>query len=249
MTNEVLVPVGTLLAACLIGGFWTFVFGAAFMMSAVVVKRRFLSGKRETETGKMSVMTENMTKTKTLADVPTETDLKELAYAVILRRISEIVAAKYPAARWVWEASDAKERIVLGHDVYILLNRAGGYRRARIDIRNLQVRGIIYESAEAIGENGSVYGEDIFSEEQQEDYELLAFEWTETHMCELNVRCNEALDHGLTEIYILADELPVRESWKDICRELIRAGMKKVSCVSEGIKINLMREMQKGNEL
>lgn len=42
---------------------------------------------------------------------PTETDVKELAYSVILRKITQLVCSDYPDARWVWEASNAKELI------------------------------------------------------------------------------------------------------------------------------------------
>ena len=68
---------------------------------------------------------------------------------------------------------------------------------------------------------------------------MLAFEWADAHIFELNARCNEAIGENLSELILLAEELPVRESWADICQELIRAGLTDVQCVSEGIKINL----------
>ena len=69
---------------------------------------------------------------------PTEKDVRDIAYSVILRRITELVAASYPEARWVWEAPNARQLIELGEDVFILLNRAGGFRRAHVVIQNLQ---------------------------------------------------------------------------------------------------------------
>ena len=76
-------------------------------------------------------------------------------------------------------------------------------------------------------------------EPEVQNYELLAFEWADAHIFELNARCNEAIGENLSELILLAEELPVRESWVDICRELMRAGLTDVQCVSEGIKINL----------
>ena len=67
---------------------------------------------------------------------PTEKDVRDIAYSVILRRITELVTASYPEARWVWEAPNTRQLIELGEDVFILLNRAGGFRRAHVVIQN-----------------------------------------------------------------------------------------------------------------
>ena len=80
---------------------------------------------------------------------PTEQDVRDIAYSVILRRITELVTTSYPEARWVWEAPNARQLIELGEDVFILLNRAGGYRRAHVVIQNLQVVTIEYNCAPA----------------------------------------------------------------------------------------------------
>lgn len=77
---------------------------------------------------------------------PTEDDLQSLAYSVILRRITMIILSEYPEARWIWESPNAQKLIEIGDDVYILLNRAGGYRRAKVIINNLKVIGIEYSS-------------------------------------------------------------------------------------------------------
>ena len=171
----------------------------------------------------------------------TEKDVQVLAYSVILRRVTELVLSEYPEARWVWEAPNAEKVIQESQEVFILLNRAGGYRRAKVVIRNLQVVGIEYNPQ--VEENAVLEPEDNAPEPEEEpevqNYELLAFEWADAHIFELNARCNEAIGENLSELILLAEELPVRESWADICRELIRAGLTDVQCVSEGIKINL----------
>lgn len=166
--------------------------------------------------------------------------MKVLAYSVILRRITELVAAEYPEARWVWEAPNAKALFETGADLFVLLNRAGGYRRAKVIIQNLQVLGIEYETAaepanpepepEEPGQPG---------ENEKESFQLIAFEWAEAHIFELNTRCNEAIGQNLSELLIYADELPAKESWEDVCGELVRAGLEDACCVPEGIKINL----------
>lgn len=181
------------------------------------------------------------------AKMPTEQDVKKLAYRVILRRITELVTAEYPEARWIWEAPNAKQMIECGEKVFILLNRAGGYRRAQVIVRNLQVVGVEYQTAqlndgpkteqEPEQSDAEISPED----EQNENYGLIAFEWVDAHIIELNERCNAAIGHGITELLLLADELPVSDSWPDICCELKRADIEEVTVVPEGIKINLLQ--------
>lgn len=167
----------------------------------------------------------------------TAQDVQALAYAVILRRITELVMSQYPDARWVWEMPDAQKRLQEDQEVFILLNRAGGYRRARVLVSNLRVTGLEYLSAPQPPE--SFNAEFELDEPEAQNYELLAFEWVDTHILELNSRCNEAIGEYLSELTLLAEELPVRESWPDICRELMRSGLEEAKCLPEGIRINL----------
>lgn len=170
---------------------------------------------------------------------PTEQDVQALAYAVILRRITELVLSEYPEARWVWETSNAQGQIEAGEEVFILLNRAGGYRRAKVMLRNLQVIGVEYSPGGQPEDKPAPETGSDPEEPAEQNYELLAFEWAEAHIFELNAQCNEAIGENLSELVLLAEELPTRESWPDICKELIRAGLEDVRCVPEGIKINL----------
>ncbi len=177
---------------------------------------------------------------------PTEADVKNLAYSVILRRVTELVTKDFPDARWIWEAPDVRKMIEESDEIYILLNRAGGYRRAKIKLANLQVLGIEYQTNQtdnsSENESDSKEKEALTEdEEMEENYELLAFEWVDAHIMELNERCNDAIAQGVSELLISADDLPVRESWEDICFELQRADISSVKCIQEGIKINLMQ--------
>lgn len=177
---------------------------------------------------------------------PTEKDVRDMAYAVILRRITELVSEEHPDARWVWAEPNAKKRIEQGEEVTIILNRAGGYRKAQVRIVNLQVKGLIY-SFDPLPDPGEhpdppqtdPDGDTEENEEPAENYEYLAFEWVEAHIMELNERCNEAIGQGLDELLLKPDELPVQESWPAICEELKRSDLTDVTSDENGIRINL----------
>lgn len=175
------------------------------------------------------------------ARIPTQKDVLALAYSVILRRVTELVHEKYPQARWIWESSNVRSLIENGDDVYILLNRAGGYNRAKVVIANLQVTDVLFgepETDDAI-DDADVDELDETDEELPENYELIAFEWVEAHIMDLNARCNEALGEGKESVLITADELPVKESWIDVCKQLQKNEIENLECVPDGIQINL----------
>jgi len=119
------------------------------------------------------------------------------------------------------------------------LNRAGGYRRAKVVISNLQVLGIDYnlKPEKPIDEDE----EDPVTEgaETPTNYDLVAFEWVDAHIVELNARCNDAIGEGIEELIIGSEELPVKASWPAICKELIKNDLTDVVCIDQGIKINL----------
>lgn len=62
---------------------------------------------------------------------------------------------------------------------------------------------------------------------------------SESGETELNKRCNEAIGEGMTEIILTSEELPVKESWPAICKQLMENGLDDVKCIPQGIKINL----------
>ena len=183
---------------------------------------------------------------------PTETDMQAMAYVIIQRRITQILQSKFPEVRWIWESPRAKEDIMAGETVYVLLNKAGGYRRGRVVIRSLQVFDVVFDTEEpkanpsetepkpnpkpepAPAPSDSTSDEE---EEMEENFGLIAFQWVEAHIVELNDRCNEAIAQGESDYLIPADELPVSESWDEICKELIRNGLHGALCCDEGILI------------
>lgn len=179
---------------------------------------------------------------------PTEPDMEDMAYFVIQRRITQILQEIYPDVRWIWENPCAKEDIIAGNPVYVLLNKAGGYRRGRVVIRNLHVFDVSFEDEKKESDDPVPPPEDApkpappatpptDDDNIPENYGLIAFQWVEAHVMELNDRCNEAIGEGLTEYLIPASELPVSESWEEICKELIRNDLHGAQCCDEGIII------------
>ena len=179
---------------------------------------------------------------------PTEPDMEDMAYFVIQRRITQILQEKYPNVRWIWENPGAKEDIIAGNPVYVLLNKAGGYRRGHVVIRNLHVFDVSFADEKKEINDPVLPLEDapepappatpsVDDEDVPENYGLIAFQWVEAHVMELNDRCNEAIGEGFTEYLIPASELPVSESWEEICKELIRNDLHGAQCCDEGIII------------
>lgn len=175
----------------------------------------------------------------------TERDVKDLAFSVILTRITELVEAEYPKAKWVWEKPNAKALVLAGDEAYIILSGAGGYRRARPVVENLQLKSLDYMTSkekpvDIVTDSPEDIDEDEDDTEVPVNYELMAFEWAEANVIGLNERCNNAVGEGKEEMLIPADELPVPESWESICIELNRAGLENLEIVPEGIKIKFM---------
>ena len=174
---------------------------------------------------------------------PQESDMQSMAYAIIQRRITQILQGRFPEVRWIWENPRAKEDILIGNPVYVLLNRAGGYRRGRVVIQNLTVLDIVFEEEKpkadppAPNPGPAPPPEEDDEEEPPENFGLIAFQWVEAHVMELNDRCNEAIAEGLSEYLIPADELPVTESWEEICKELVRNDLPGARCCDDGIII------------
>ena len=185
------------------------------------------------------------------ARLPEEMDMQSMAYCIIQRRITQILQERFPDARWIWENPRAKEDIMAGNPVYVLLNKAGGYRRGHVIIRQLQVFDVVFEEEKPQtdpvnpdptptpkpGPVPPVPPTEDADEPMPENFGLIAFNWVEAHVMDLSDRCNEAIAEGLTEYLIPADELPVSESWEEVCKVLIRNDFHGAQCCDEGIII------------
>ncbi len=177
----------------------------------------------------------------------TEKDVKDLAFSIILTRITEAVKTDFPNAKWVWEKPNAKSLVLSGDEAFIILSGAGGYRRAKVVIENLQFVSLAYVTAPekaTDADTDATDNEEMTEESGESDvpvnYDLMAFEWTEAHIIDLNEKCNEAIGQGKDSLVISAEELPAPESWDAICSELVRAGLENIEKVPEGIKIKFM---------
>lgn len=186
---------------------------------------------------------------------PTEKDLHSAAYTIIQCRITQILKTKFPKARWVLENPRAMEDVLASNSVYVLLNRAGGYRRGRVVMQQFQVVDVVFDEKEpepmpstssSVPQPNPVPRptpplpelEDD-EEPMPENFGPLAFNWVESHVIDLNEQCNEAVAEGLSEYLIPAQELPVTESWDAICEALIRSDFRGAHYCDEGIIIEI----------
>ena len=240
MTHEALVILGVLAFFTFMFRLWPLLVLVIFCIIGAAIRLLFLKAKEAT-------VQPTVEKHEEPQKPPTEKDVRDLAYSVILTRISDLISSEYPTAKWVWEKPNCRKMIECGDEVYILLSGAGGYRRAKVKIQNLQVVGLEYgttkqeEKPETVNEDEDTEDPETTGEVIPVNYELLAFEWAEAHVIELNDRCNEAIGQGKTELILMAEELPTRESWDNICTELGRAGLESVEVTDDGIKIILQQ--------
>ena len=112
--------VGLAIMACFVCRFWPMVIFLIIYGLAVIV--RTLVKSRNTKPVQLAPV---MPAEPIPAPTPTQRDLENLAFSMICRKITELVARDYPNARWVWEFPSAQKLVIEGHEVYILLNRAG----------------------------------------------------------------------------------------------------------------------------
>ena len=161
-----------------------------------------------------------------------ETDLESIVFANVCARVTALVRNRFPNANWIWESSDARWRILNGETVGILLNQAGGFRRGEVRMNLYRVDDVVFPQPkpQPVPEP---------DEPAPENYELMAFEWVEAHILELNNRCNEAIGNKRSTVLIKPEELPKPESWPAICAELAKQDIVNTACRPEGIWIQL----------
>ena len=161
-----------------------------------------------------------------------EPDLESIVFANVCARVTALVRNRFPNANWIWESSDARWRILNGETVGILLNQAGGFRRGEVRMNLYRVDDVVFPQPkpQPVPEP---------DEPAPENYELMAFEWVEAHILELNNRCNEAIGNKRSTVLIKPEELPKPESWPAICAELAKQDIVNTACRPEGIWIQL----------
>ena len=181
----------------------------------------------------------------------TERDVVALAFGVLVRRVNEEVIERYPDARWVWSEPDAMDRFGQGLPLTILLNRAGGFRKASVLTQNLRFINFTFETVKADAPNGPPPEPDMddghIDDECPEsdvpvDYTLIAFEWVEARLLELNNRSNDAIADGQKTLLIPASELPHPDSWPEVCAELTRNGFDGAVVREDGVEVTLPQQ-------
>ncbi len=176
----------------------------------------------------------------------TEQSVLSGAFGLLQRRISEAVADRYPDARWVWSVSDAFSQFTSGRPLTILLNGAGGYQKATVQVKELQFVGLTYgDSLDGEPQQDSQPEqpeEDSQEEPEPIDFGLLAFEWVEANLQRLNAQGNETVAAGKKEFRIPAEELPHGDGWPAVCAELSRCGFAAAMPVAGGIQVKIRTE-------
>lgn len=157
-------------------------------------------------------------------------------YNDVSKQITEQVSTEYPNAKWVFNHPNSVSALKAGETVQIILNGAGGYRKANVRLKD----GIVdTEYITNQKDNVNIPDETTEQQEVSEDYGLMAFDWVEAHITSLNEKFGEIMSDNKTEYVISTGELPNPKSWEDICTELERQGLKKAEIIPDGIKITI----------
>lgn len=238
---EVLMILGALALFCLITRLWPLLFLVVPGILIAAIRMLALSAKKKPD----------MPIPATIPQPPrpdTEQDVIRIAFGILQRRITEQIISRYPSARWVWEIPNAIERFAGDLPLMILLNRAGGFRRATVQVRSLQFCDLVYENAEPDRSDEPLRDPDVDDDAENEDapaadepvdYALIAFQWVEANLLSLNSRCNDVIADGLTGLLISASDLPHPDSWAEVCVELTRNGFADASVQEDGIRVEL----------
>ena len=248
MAYEALVILGLLALLLYITRLWPILLLVILGIFIATLRLLFLSSSKVEPVEPLLALPEPKPRTE-----PTETDMQNLAYLLIQQRITQVLSVRFPDARWIWENPRAKEDILAGNKVYVILNKAGGYKRGLVVIRNLQVCDIVFDLPAVVQQKDAVLQvqkDKILStpeddsvedkddpEEIPEDYGLIAFQWVDANIIDLNDRINEAIAERKADILINASELPVKGSWIEICKELERNDVTGAVCREDGILI------------
>lgn len=233
--HEVLIFLLTLALITLIIRMWPILFLIILGLLGCALRLLFLSSV------KVEVI-EPLTVYEPPARPDTEQDVVLRAYGVLQRRITEEITVQFPAARWVWASPNALVSITNDEPVFILLNNAGGYRKAMVKIHNLQYRGLQFQTMSDPDQNNDSDGllDDCEPEDYlPEDHEKAVSDWTDAHLLSLNERGNEAVGKGMFTFLIPTDELPDRINWHNICRELLANGFTSAEVQNDGITVTL----------
>ena len=234
ITADILILYGLLLLLSFICRLWPVILFAILGLFVVMLHMLIVS-----LSNKISGNDEpEITETNEHRKIYTKGGLEMAVFQDFEDQITEFVLSRFMDASWCWEIPDAKKRIFLGENVYIRLDHAGGYKWARVIYQGLKVYGLNYGNGKMITDDEPP--EEIVTEKPPVvNYSMIAFEWCEAHMADITDRLNKAVSEGQNEIMLSIEELPVPESFEDICKEIVRQKNKETKIMTDGILIML----------
>ena len=242
--HEAIVLLGLVCLVCYLCRLWPIVILLIIMMVIAGLRLLYLMI-REVREERSELRHQNL---------PAPIEFEDAVFAGIQRQISERLARQYPNVRWIWEEANAKERIMNRHPVHIMLNKAGGYCRALVEIRNNIVTKIVFDAALQLPKLDPPNSEETkvltkepepMKDDKPVNYSLMAFEWVENNVITLNDKVNEEIGKKRTQYLIPAVELPEKACWQDLCKELKRNGIKQVACTDLGIVLKFTNERER----
>ena len=224
--KDILIGVGVIAVLLFKFRLWPLIAVGIFIGMGLLVKKTFFPTKNQAE------LQEDEQPPKVETFIPQETE-----YDFIVKSVSFYVYDVYPNAQWIWESPKAWEQIQKDEDVYIRLNKAGEYRRVKVRIQDQAVVGIEVLKTENHNEvNVSETEESVV----KDDSERVAFDWVDSHIADLNEKCNDIIGQGNSELILTIVELPEEKYWGHVRDELVKAGLENVELLpNEGIKIKL----------
>lgn len=236
MTADIFILYGALLLLSFICRIWPVILLAILGLFAVMIRMLFLSlsNKNNYEEADIIISDDSIQQT-----TYTKGELELAVFHDFEDQVTEFVLSHWKDATWVFEKSDVHNRIFTGGDVYILLNNAGGYRRARVIYQGLKVYGLKYGDVHDYTDMGEAPDDIGVAEIPIVNYSMIAFEWCDAHLSEINAQCEKAFEKDLKEVLIPVEELPVPESFEDICKEILRRLDREAQIMTDGILIIL----------
>jgi len=234
-----------LLVICFITRIWPILFLVILGILIAALRLLFIAVKSDTDKPDKSAKTTKPAVQPAPPRQYTEQDVLLIAYGILQQRINRAVGLRYPAARWIWDTPNPIECFNKNLPLTIMLNRAGGYKKAIVQVNNLKFYGLYYESAEPERRDETDEDEAGSSPDDADDavdstdYSVLAFEWVDANFQHLNSQCNAAVQAGRKSTIIPAGALPIRASWETICYELKRTGFADAAVTDSGIRITM----------
>lgn len=238
MTADILILYGLLLLLSFICRVWPVILFAILGLFVVMIRMLFIS-LRDKLADEYVESDYESTYESDQKLIYTKGGLEMAVFQDMEDQITEFVLSHWKDASWYWESPDARNRIFVGDKVYIRLNHAGGYKRARVIYQGLKVYGLHYGTERNHVSCGEPPEDNDMGELPIVNYSMIAFEWCEAHMADIAERLEKAVEEGKNEIMISLDELPVPESFEDICKEIVRQQNKEAKIMTDGIIIIL----------